>query len=227
MTGRRSSPRQVHSVGLGHRHADACAARTLEAMPGHFSAIRDYGLIGDGRTAALVARDGCIDWLCLPDLDSPSVFAALVDAERGGRFELHPEDPYEVRRRYVPGTNVLETTFSTAGGLVRVTDAMLLPDGTLGPLREVARRVEGLAGRVAMRWRVEPRFDYARASTRIEWRRRLPVVTAGGHALAVCTWSAGDPRVEDAAVCGRFEVREGRRALLALAAAHQEPLIFP
>jgi GH15 family glucan-1,4-alpha-glucosidase len=196
-------------------------------MKAHASPIRDYGLIGDGRTGALVARDGCIDWLCLPDLDSPSVFAALLDAERGGRFELHPEEPHEIRRRYLPGTNVLETTFTTAHGVVRVTDAMALPGGALAPLREVARRVEGLAGRVPMRWRVEPRFGYARTPTGIEWRGRIPVATAGGQALAVCSWSAGDPKIEDAAVSAQFEAREGTRALLVLAAAHQEPLVFP
>jgi GH15 family glucan-1,4-alpha-glucosidase len=196
-------------------------------MERHSSPIRDYGLIGDGRTAALVARDGGIDWLCLPDLDSPSVFAALLDAERGGRFALHPEGTYEVQRRYVPGTNVLETTFSTAGGVVRVTDAMPLPDRALVPLREVARRVEGLAGRVPMRWRVEPRFGYASAPTRLEWRGAIPVATARGHALAIRTWSAGDPTIEDAAVSGRFETSDGMRALLVLAAAYQGPLVFP
>src|SRR6478672_8599644 len=192
-----------------------------------YARVGSYAAIGDGRTVALVAGDGAIDWLALPELDSPSVFAAVLDAHRGGSFTLAPEAPHTVERRYLPGTNVLETVFSTAEGSVRVTDAMTLPSGGLGPLRELARRVEGLAGNVPMAWRVEPRFGYAAAETRLSRRDGTPVATAGGDALAICAFDAGPPEVTGGRVAGRFVAREDTRALIALCSAHQEPLVIP
>jgi GH15 family glucan-1,4-alpha-glucosidase len=192
-----------------------------------YAQIGDYGAVGDGRTVALIARDGAIDWLCLPDLDSPSVFGALLDSERGGSFALEPESVSETARRYVPGTNVLETTFTTAAGVVRVTDALTLPTGGLSPYRELARRIEGLAGEVPVRWRVEPRFGYASSATRIERRAGVPIARADRDAIALCSFGAGEATTSDGAIAGRFTTRAGSRSLLVLSAAHQEPLVLP
>jgi GH15 family glucan-1,4-alpha-glucosidase len=189
--------------------------------------IGDYAAIGDGRTVALVARDGSIDWLCLPDLDSPSVFAAVLDADSGGRFALQPEIPASTERRYLPDTNVLETTFTTGQGVVRVTDAMALPSSDLGPTRELIRRVDCLAGRVPMGWRITPAFEYGAVPPRIGRRGRVPVAVGGRDALAVCSWEAGEAEIDDGAISGHFEARESGSALIALCTAHQEPLVLP
>ena len=192
-----------------------------------YAPIRDYAAIGDGRTVALVARDGSIDWLPFPSIDSPTVFGALLDAGRGGAFSLAPDRPYEVTRRYVPGTNILETTFSTDTGAASVTDAMTVPAGGLVPFRELARQVRGLRGTVAMQWRVEPRFGYGGARTRVGRRREVPVAAAGADAVAVCSFEAGDPEIGEGSISGRFEIGAGESALIALSFAHQEPLVFP
>src|SRR5439155_19466909 len=147
------------------------------------------------------------------DLDSPSVFAAVLDSERGGRFQLEPELPYRVERRYLPGTNVLETTFLTAGGTARLTDALTLPDGALHPFRELQRRVDGLSGRVPLRWRVEPRFGYGQATPRFGRRLAFPTAAAGAEALGLCAFDAGETQTTADGWSGRFEAAEGAAAL--------------
>jgi Domain of unknown function (DUF5911) len=119
-----------------------------------FAAIESHGVIGDGESVALVARDGAIDWWAAPAMDSLPVFAATLDPEDGGCFTLEPAVPYEVTRRYLPGTNVLETTFGTRDGTVRVIDSMNQgPNGPL-PWAELARDIRPDRGEVPMRWRV-------------------------------------------------------------------------
>jgi GH15 family glucan-1,4-alpha-glucosidase len=191
-----------------------------------YASIADYAAIGDGRTVALVARDGGVDWLCLPELDSPSVFAALLDPQRGGSFRLSPKERYTVERRYLPETNVLETTFTTAGGKVRVTDAMLLPLAGLAPDRELVRRVEGIAGSVALNWSVEPRFGYGGTETRLGTRAGRPTATAGSEALAVNCWAAREPRISAGAIRGDFVAEAGSASLISLAIAHATPLVL-
>jgi GH15 family glucan-1,4-alpha-glucosidase len=193
-----------------------------------YAPIRDYGVIGDGRTCALVARDGAIDWLCVPNVDSPSTFARLLDAERGGAFLLNPAGAFEAEQRYADLTNVLETTFQTDSGSVRVTDAMTLTDEhSIAPMREIVRKVECLDGRVAMRWEVRPRFVYGERACRLDRRSGRPFFAAGKDALAVNAWGAGEIEFRDDAVGGEFELPAGETAVVSLASSYKEPGILP
>ncbi|HWK38426.1 MAG TPA: glycoside hydrolase family 15 protein [Hyphomicrobium sp.] len=144
--------------------------------------IEDYGLIGDCTTAALVGRDGSIDWLCWPRFDSAACFAALLGDTRHGRWSIGPKGPYEASRRYCGNTAILETTFRTAEGSVALIDFM--PVG--GPASSVVRIIEGRTGSVPMRMLMTLRFDYGSS---VPWVTRLDeanVLTAiAGPNLAV------------------------------------------
>ena len=135
-----------------------------------YKAISDYGLIGDMHSAALVGLDGSIDWACMPRFDSPSVFGAILDENVGGHFQIAPVGRYESTQRYLPDTNVLETTFITPTGKVTLTDFM-----PTSPTRsadhaphEIHRIVLCEEGTVDLRCLFQPRFDYARAATHLE-----------------------------------------------------------
>ena len=111
--------------------------------------ISDYAIIGDCRSAGLVSRDGSLDWLCLPRFDGPSVFAALLDTKRGGRFRVRPVGEYSSERRYLPDTNVLETTFRCLGGAFVLRDLMSVSSeedkrASLTPEHEVLRELDGV-----------------------------------------------------------------------------------
>ena len=94
-----------------------------------YKKISDYGVIGNLRTVALIGLDGSIDWLCLPFLDSPSVFGSLLDDEKGGSFHIRPCDEYDCTARYMEGTNILVTSMRTRTGVMRLTDFMPPEEG--------------------------------------------------------------------------------------------------
>jgi len=189
--------------------------------------IGDYAAIGDGRTVALIARDGAVDWLPLPTLDQEAAFAAVLDPEKGGCLRLAPEGEYGVRRRYLPHTNVLETTFKSETGTLRVTDSLNRDDGRLLPWVELARRVECTAGTVRVRWQVEPRFGYGTEETTIERIRGVPVAVGRRLRLATLAWGLGEPQHSTASVGGVAQLEEGDRGLLVCVATDDEPIPFP
>src|SRR5215813_7088022 len=118
--------------------------------------IEDYALLGDLQTAALVDRGGSIDWLCFPRFDSAACFAALLGTPENGRWLLPPQLGGKPSRRYLHDTLVLETTWETSEGAVRVTDFM----PPRGQAPDVVRIVDALRGRVRMRSELAVRFDY-------------------------------------------------------------------
>ena len=154
-------------------------------------AIGDYALIGDGHTAALLSQQGSIDWLCLPHFSAPSIFGALLDKQDGGRFAICPLVAFRAQRRYLDSTNVLQTTFTTSGGVIRVTDMMTIAsaDATLRPMREVLRIIEGIEGVVEVNIEVDPRPDYGRALPQLEFRDNLGWTWSWGNELL---WLSSD-----------------------------------
>jgi GH15 family glucan-1,4-alpha-glucosidase len=183
------------------------------------AAIGDYAIIGDCRTAALVSRHGSIDWLCLPHFSGPSVFAALLDPRRGGSFGMHPAMPFTAQRRYLGPSAILETSFRTAEGVARVTDAMPVPEdpGALRPLREVLRIIEGVEGTVELRVIFAPQPDYGRATPSLVRRGGLGWACAWADELLLLhTDIPLEPTLDGTAVAGTLRVRAGERRALSL-----------
>ncbi|MGW1213348.1 glycoside hydrolase family 15 protein [Streptomyces sp. NPDC002499] len=176
--------------------------------------IEDYALIGDEQTAALIGRDGSVDWLCLPRFDSAACFARLLGDEDNGHWRVAPKDADGActRRAYRPGTLVLDTEWETDEGTVRVTD--LMPQRDRAP--DLVRIVEGVSGRVTMRSTLRLRFDYGSV---MPWVRKVH-----GHRVAVAgpdsAWLRSEPSVrtwgEDFSTVSEFTVEEGEQVAFVL-----------
>nr|WP_197746624.1 glycoside hydrolase family 15 protein [Mycolicibacterium gadium] len=168
--------------------------------------IEDYALLGDLQTAALVGRDGAIDWLCLPNFDSPACFAALLGGEAAGQWRLGPAaGAVATRRRYRRDTLILETEWDTSDGTVRLIDFM----PPRGGQADVVRIVEGVSGRVPMRMALRLRFDYGHI---VPWvRRDGEYLAAVAGPDAVWLHTRAPIHGEDLATIAEFEVSAGQR----------------
>ena len=193
--------------------------------------IEDYGIIGDCRTAALISREGSIDWLCLPNFHSSSVFARLLDAKVGGYFSVRPTVPYESRQSYVDGNSILKTDFHTPHGSVRLLDFMPITQSETQksrflPLRQVVRIIEGLSGVLELEVDYQPRTYYASQKSRVKAR------SPHNHVLEGKGWqmqllSERPLSHSESGAYGRLSISEGERVTISLGYDEDGPAVYP
>lgn len=180
-----------------------------------YVSIAEHGLIGDLRSVALVGADGTIDWYCCPSFDAPSVFAAILDAERGGCFELAATVPARTKQFYFPDTNVLITRFFTEDGVGEVQDFMPVDGGLVETERHrLIRRVVCVRGSIPFRTRVAPRFEYGTRPHKV--RMVGDVALFESEKLSLGLTATMPLEVDGPDVCADFELTEGGSAVFAL-----------
>jgi GH15 family glucan-1,4-alpha-glucosidase len=182
--------------------------------------IEDYGLIGNLRTAALVGMDGSLDWLCLPRFDSPSVFAAILDSQKGGRFRIAPAgEDFRRKQFYWPDTAVLVTRFLHDDGVGQVEDYMPV-GGTRTVPDALVRRVGVVRGQVTFRLECRPAFDYARGAHQVRLEADGACFDGPGLVLGLAT--AVPLRVDGDGVIADFTLRQGEKATFVLSCLRAE-----
>jgi GH15 family glucan-1,4-alpha-glucosidase len=222
---------------LRYRRTTGSTVRSLQRAAGDGArparAIADYAIVGDCRSAALISRDGSLDWLCWPRFESPSFFCALLDGERGGCFAIHPATAFSAERRYVDDTNVLETTFHTSTGSARLTDLMPVASEAekrraLRPEHELLRRIECISGEVSLVLQYSPRPDYARRKPRLIDRGKLGLHAEHGAQLLSLSTDVPLALAADASAANAsFVLRAGERRYASLVFSDGEPAVIP
>ena len=163
--------------------------------------ISDHGLIGDLQTAALVTKDGTVDWFCCPRFDSPSVFASLLDADRGGYFSIKPDrDDYVSKQLYLPDTAILVTRFMTPDGVGEVHDFMPVTGGGVTDRHDLVRNIRVVRGTMRFAIELQPRFDYGRAAHKIEYNEDGGIFQADGMALTANAIAPHGMTIQDAGI---------------------------
>ena len=182
-----------------------------------YKPISDYGVIGDMHTAALVGLDGSIDWYCAPRFDSPSVFAALLDVRKGGKFQLSPTENFTTKQSYDGDTNVLSTIFESKQAKIKLTDFMpcFMEKGEAKGFHELHRIVDCVEGEAGVRIVFQPRLDYARGNTRL--LETAEGCTAKNRGHQVNLGSSVKLRVTDKDILTNdFRLSNGQRAVFVL-----------
>src|SRR5579872_1206085 len=190
----------------------------------HYKPIENYGVIGDLHTVALVGMDGSIDFMCFPRFDSPTIFAALLDYQRGGSFQLAPVlKPAHPKQIYMPDSNILLTRFISEAGLGEVSDFMPIMD--LGHAHNLVRRAKTIRGDMTWRMVCDPRFDYGRAGHRVEKKKNEVLFHSRGEDQTVLRLRSEVPvRIEDGAAVAEFCVRSSEPAAFVLEDARRPGL---
>ncbi|HAL46148.1 MAG: hypothetical protein CL694_15250 [Chloroflexi bacterium] len=188
-----------------------------------YKPIDQYGLIGDMNSAALVGTDGSIDWCCFPHFDSPSVFAAILDDRKGGRFQIAPRVPNSRIQSYLPNTNILSTRFTTPTGQMSLTDFMPLGNGRSGDScpHEIHRVVRCTSGTVDVACTFQPSPDYGRSEVALS--RVSDGVVARGNRQMLTLVSDAQMEIEDGEAVAKFTLRAGEEVVFVLAYGSRRP----
>lgn len=183
-------------------------------MQNGYKDIEDYGIIGNLETCALVGDEGSIDWLCLPYLESPSVFAAILDNERGGHFAIQPVSKFHSFQAYIRHTNILRTTFNTPFGMVAITDFMPVIGDDSPRYRSIYRKVECIEGHSRLKLDFKPRFNYARNIPDFQLIEEGIICTYENEKLVLNTKIP--LKIEDNTVKGQFDMVKNDKLWFAL-----------
>lgn len=191
--------------------------------------IGDYAVIGDCRTAALISKYGCIDWLCWPRFDSPSIFAAILDRERGGYWKIAPATPFHVEREYLSDSNVLQTEFQTSSGTVALLDLMPVRDTTqavMVPDHEIIRQIICTAGQVEMEIDLVPRAKYGEKSPPIRDYGKLGIRIENGQGVY---WlrSSIPLQIRDSSIWAKTTLRRGEILSFSFSYSENAPAVLP
>ncbi len=193
--------------------------------------IGDYGIIGDCRSAALISRSGSLDWLCWPRFDSPAIFAALLDHNRGGHFSITPVPPHKSSRKYIQDSNVLQTTFECPAGTAVLTDLMPVSSEEYKrtvtvPSHQIVRQVECTSGTVEFEIDFIPRKNFGLADVQIRDRGKLGLNAAVGRGVYWLRCNV-PLKVEGGRAHARVVVTDGQKLQFSLTYSEEAPAVLP